>query len=268
MAYGKKSPAKDQSLAKDDAVAVPGDIIAAIGLLTRLPVRVDTARAVARGARAAWAWPLAGVLVNTLAVAAATIVLWCGLPAGIAALVLIAVQIAVTGAMHEDGLADSLDGLWGGWDRTRRLAIMKDSQIGTYGVLGLTLSVLLRWLLWSLLLMVTLWPVALAVGALSRLPMIGLSYALPHARDGGLSRSVGRPGATTLALAAVCALGIGALTLGWAVIPVGLVLCAVTAVWGLIARAKIGGQTGDILGASQQIAEIAALACLASILAG
>ena len=254
-------------MAKDDALAIPADIAAALGLLTRLPVRVDTTRAMARGARAAWAWPLAGVCVNALAGAAASLALWCSLPPGVAALLLIAVQITVTGAMHEDGLADSLDGLWGGWDRARRLAIMKDSQIGTYGVLGLVLTVLLRWLLWSALLAVTLWPAALAVGALTRVPMVALSQVLPLARDGGLSRSVGRPPAAALALAAGIALLIGGLAVGWIALSIAISLGLVTLAWGLIARAKIGGQTGDILGASQQLAEIAALAVLVSAVA-
>ena len=255
-------------MAKDDTLATPLDILAALGLLTRLPVRIDTARATARGARAAWAWPVAGIAVNGVAALAATVALALGLPVGVAALLLVTTQIVVTGAMHEDGLADSLDGLWGGWDRARRLAIMKDSHIGTYGVLGLTVGVLLRWLLWALVLSVTVWPVALAVGALSRVPMVALSWALPGARDGGLSRSVGRPDTATLMLATALALLIGCVALGWIALAVAVILAGVTALWGLLARSKIGGQTGDILGASQQLAEIAALACLASALAG
>ncbi|MFZ3582282.1 adenosylcobinamide-GDP ribazoletransferase [Loktanella sp. DJP18] len=249
-------------MAKDDALAVPSDIAAALGLLTRLPVRVDTGRAIARGARAAWAWPIAGVVVNALAAAAAGLALWTGLSASVAALVLVAVQITVTGAMHEDGLADSLDGLWGGWDRARRLAIMKDSQIGTYGVLALLLTILLRWTLWTALLAVTLWPVALTAGALSRLPMVALAWALPHARDNGLSRAVGRPAATTLTLAGSIAFVIGVITLGWSTLPLVLAVALVTGIWGLIVKTRIGGQTGDILGASQQIAEVVILLTL------
>ena len=254
-------------MAKDDTLATPLDILAALGLLTRLPVRIDTARATARGARAAWAWPVAGIAVNGVAALAATVALALGLPVGVAALLLVTTQIVVTGAMHEDGLADSLDGLWGGWDRTRRLAIMKDSQIGTYGVLGLVLAVLLRWTLWSALLAVTLWPAALAIGALSRVPMVALSWALPPAREGGLSRSVGRPDGAALALASGLTGAIVLLSLGWIAFPVVGSVAAVTGLWGVIARAKIAGQTGDILGASQQLSEVAALACLCSILA-
>jgi adenosylcobinamide-GDP ribazoletransferase len=258
----------DTPLPRNDALMTLGDVPAALGLLTRLPVRVNTARATARGARAAWAWPLAGVIVNAIAAAAAVAAVWSGLPVGVAALLLIAVQMIVTGAMHEDGLADSVDGLWGGWDKERRLAIMKDSQIGTYGVLALLVSVLLRWMLWTTILGPMLWPAALAIGALSRLPMIFLAFALPHARGNGLSHAVGRPAAQTLALGAGVATLIAAPLLGLMAVLVIGVMALVALVWARIARGKIGGQTGDILGASQQLTEIAALACLVSALAG
>ncbi|MBU2357699.1 MAG: adenosylcobinamide-GDP ribazoletransferase [Alphaproteobacteria bacterium] len=264
-----ENPCPGPSFVPDDkALAVPADLAASLGLLTRLPIRVDTARAVARGARAAWAWPLAGVCVNALAALLASLVLWTGLPPAIAAVILIATQIVVTGAMHEDGLADSVDGLWGGWDRAKRLAIMKDSQIGTYGVLALGMSLLLRWQLWTLLLAAPqpLWAVALATGAISRVPMVALARALPPARDSGLGRSVGRPGGNTLALAIVLAACVAAAGLGFAAVPVILATTLTTTLWALIARAKIGGQTGDILGAAQQIAEITTLLTLAALI--
>jgi len=128
----------------DDGPIRTGDIPAAIGLLSRLPVPVDTDLATRRGARAAWAYPLAGLVVGALAGLVAQVALWLGLPPSIAALLALAAMIAITGALHEDGLADSADGLWGGWDRARRLEIMKDSRIGTYGVLALGLTLLLR----------------------------------------------------------------------------------------------------------------------------
>jgi len=252
-------------LPNDKALASLADLPAALGLLTRLPVRVDFAIATARGARAAWAWPLAGMVIALFAALAASLALRCGLPTGTAAMILIATQMIVTGAMHEDGLADSLDGLWGGWDPTRRLAIMKDSQIGTYGVLGLIVSVILRWQYWTLLLMGPFWPLAIAIGALSRLPMIALGRFLPFARDGGLSHSVGRPKTDTLALATAIGVIVAAVTIGSASLIALPVLVGVSVLWGLIARNKIGGQTGDILGASQQIAEVVLLGLLVAL---
>ena len=117
-----------------------GDITAALGLLSRLPVRVDTSRATARGAQAAWAYPIAGLILAALACAIAQIALMLGVPAPLTAGLALASLVIMTGAMHEDGLADSTDGLWGGWDKDRRLAIMKDSHIGAYGVIACPIS--------------------------------------------------------------------------------------------------------------------------------
>lgn len=249
---------------KDDhALIQPTDIPAALGLLTRLPLRVDTARATARGVRAAWAWPLAGAAVGLSAGLIATVALWIGLPPAVAGLLLVGTQIAMTGAMHEDGLADSLDGLWGGWDRTRRLEIMKDSRIGAYGVIGLVLSLILRWQIWALVIASgpVLGPV-LAITALSRVPMVMLMWALPQARKDGLSRAVGRPTGATLALAAGLGLIIALCAVGWAAMSLAIGMSVTTLIWGLIARAKIGGQTGDILGAAQQWATLVGLCLL------
>ncbi|RYH02027.1 adenosylcobinamide-GDP ribazoletransferase [Salipiger sp. IMCC34102] len=240
------------------------DLPAAVGFLTRLPVPVDGDRATSRGAAGAWAWPLAGALVGALGAAAAALMLWLGCPVGVAALVLVATQIAVTGALHEDGLADSLDGLWGGHDTARRLEIMSDSRIGAYGVIGLVLSLLLRWQIWVLLIGTgTLWPAAIAVGAISRAPMTVVMAGLRNAKRGGVSHHVGRPKGPTAALACAVA-AIVALLLGWAAPVAAAMVVAVTFVWARIAQARIGGQTGDILGATQQWAEITVLLVLSA----
>ena len=233
------------------------DIPAALGLLTRLPVIVDGARATERGAASAWAYPLVGVVLGVVLAAATALMIWTGLPAGIVAGLVLAASVILTGAMHEDGLADSADGLWGGWDRARRLEIMKDSHIGVYGVCAIALSLLLRWL--ALVVIVSVgayWVAFIAVGAASRASMVVLMASLPNARDGGLSRSVGRPATPTVWLAVVIAVGF-ALLCGypWVI----LVAAIATTGCGLIANAKIGGQTGDILGATQQINEIVLL---------
>lgn len=249
-------------MAKDDIVSW-GDIPAALGLLTRLPVRVDTDLAVERGARAAWAWPLAGLVVGGIAAVSGAVALRLGLTPVVAAGLVIGVQIILTGAMHEDGLADSADGLWGGWDKARRLEIMKDSHIGTYGVLALILSVGLRWTALKLLISLgQLWPAVILTAMLSRLPMVALLQALPPARAGGLSRSVGTPPRDTLALACAIALGATLLLVGPWALPLVLTLGGVSLGWAAVAMTKIGGQTGDILGASQQLAEITALLTL------
>lgn len=248
----------------DDALVLPEDILQALALLSRLPVPV---RGAGRGARAAWAYPFAGLVIGAAAALVGLVAHALGLPAPLAALVALAAQIAVTGALHEDGLADTADGLWGGWTRGQRLDIMRDSRIGAYGVIALNLALAARWAaLWLLFEASTAGAVAaiLATAALSRAAMPALMAALPHARADGLSHGVGTARPDTAAIAAgvgaVVALaftGLGAFgAVFWA--------AAATAAVGAVARAKIGGQTGDILGAGQQAAEIAILFSLAT----
>lgn len=244
------------------------DIAAALGLLTRLPVPVDFDHAQTRGAQAAWAWPLAGALVGGLAALVGVVGAAFGTPAPIAAALALTTQVVITGAMHEDGLADTADGLWGGFDRVRRLEIMKDSHIGAYGTIALVLSLILRWAALSVVFTSGHPLLALiAAGGHSRAMMCAMMAALPNARGAGLAQSVGRPDQRTTFLA----LGLGGalvlITTGWAVIPLALWTTLAAIGLAMIAKTKIGGQTGDILGATQQLTEIAALITLATLAA-
>ena len=242
---------------RDSAAALLADLGGAFGLLTRLPLGGP-----GRGAASCWAWPVAGAVVGALAVAAGWLALAAGLPVGWAAALVLAVQAAATGGLHEDGLADTFDGLMGGRDVARRLEIMRDSRIGSFGALALMLVVLARWSALVVLLPVAPWAV-IAVAAVSRAGMPLLMRALPAARPGGLSAMVGQPSARHVALTLGVA-GVLAVPLGW---PALALVPGLLAVWlglGLWARARIGGQTGDILGASQQLAETAALGLLAA----
>ena len=245
---------------RDQKLIELADIPAAVGLLTRLPIPVSQTRAVQRGAAAAWAYPLTGVLIGAILAASVAVFSWVGLPVGIVAALVVAVNVILTGAMHEDGLADCADGLWGGWDRARRLEIMKDSHIGVYGVLALGLSLLIRWMGISALIALDIyWVGLIAIAVLSRGSMVVLMAAMPHARDGGLSKSVGRPAPTTALIAVAIALLVAGGLDQFALIiatPFAAIAC------GLIARTKIGGQTGDVLGATQQITEITLLLVL------
>ena len=250
---------------KQPGAASPWDIAVACVLLTRLPMPPLAGAVFDRQARAAWAYPLAGLAVAALATAVGALALAIGLGAGVAAGLVLLTQIALTGAMHEDGLADTADGLWGGFDSTRRLEIMKDSAIGTYGVLALALSLGLRWVALAALIPAGFGPV-LAAAVLSRALLPALMTALPAARRGGLSQSVGVPGWDTSGVAIVIALGLALVSVG---IPaLGALLAAVIGCAGLaaLARARIGGQTGDILGAAQQVGEILVLLVLLSAL--
>lgn len=241
------------------------DIPAALGLLTRLPVPVP-ADALARGARAAWAWPLAGVAVAAPAGLAGALALALGLTPLLAAGLTVLAQVMLTGALHEDGLADSADGLWGGWTRERRLEIMKDSRSGAYGVIALALALILRVSALAALMEGEGWIWGLvAVAAASRAGMAGLAAALPSARPGGLSGRVGRPEPATAWTGIALALAVALAATGGAMIALAFWTGAALVVWGWIARARIGGQTGDILGAGQQVAEIAGLCVLVAV---
>lgn len=244
------------------------DCRVALALLTRLPMPGSVAMTQGTAATSAWAWPLVGALVGVFAALAATLALTAGATAGVAAALALATQAIITGAMHEDGLADSADGLWGGWERVRRLEIMKDSHIGSYGVLALILCTLARWsALVAVLSQGAHWPVLITVGALSRVPMALIMAALPNARDTGLSHATGRPEATTAVAALTVGLGLALILTGAASLPMAALVAAAGLGVALLAKAKIGGQTGDILGASQQLAEMAALSAAAATLA-
>jgi adenosylcobinamide-GDP ribazoletransferase len=234
-------------------------------LLTRLPLPGLPAHAFARQARATWSFPLVGAILGLIAGGTGLALLALGLPAIAGAGLVVGVQIMLTGGLHEDGLADTADGVWGGQTRDRRLEIMKDSAVGTYGVLALILSVGLRWSALAHLLAAGLLPL-LAAAALSRAGLPVLMSILPHARADGLSRTVGRPAHGTAALSVLLGLVIGWLALGPAVVVAALAAGISALATGLLALRKIGGQTGDVLGAAQQVSECAILLALVTIL--
>jgi adenosylcobinamide-GDP ribazoletransferase len=245
---------------RDIAPRLLPDLWSAFALLTRLPVPDHRGT----GAGSAWAWPVVGAVLGAIGAGVAGLALWLGLTPGVAAVLVLVAGAMLTGGLHEDGLSDTADGLFGGWTRERRLEIMKDSRVGSYGVLALVLVTLARWsALASVLAAGGLWALV-AVGALSRAPMGVVMSALPNARGAGLSHATGRPSGGVALIGAALAVACAFLFAGWAALPM-LALVALTTVWlARSARARIGGQTGDILGAAQQLAEAAALAVLAA----
>ena len=224
-------------------------------LLTRLPVPRLPESAFQNAGRATWAYPLVGLILGGLAVLIWFVLLAIGLPNQVAAALTLAALVVMTGALHEDGLADTADGFWGGRTAERRLEIMRDSRIGSYGVLALVLSQLVRFLCMSLT-----GPAALIVAAtVSRAVLPAMMMILPHARNDGLAHSVGRPAGG----AVLAALAIGLLTSIFLAHGHGLLgAVAMPAFIAWIACAKINGQTGDVLGATQQVTEIAVLLAL------
>ncbi|WP_179379133.1 adenosylcobinamide-GDP ribazoletransferase [Jannaschia marina] len=236
------------------------DLTSAFMLLTRLPLR-GTPTPVA--ADAAWAWPIVGAVVALIATGLGGTALWLGATPAVAAMLVLATQIMLTGALHEDGLADVADGFWGGFTPERRREIMRDSRIGAYGVIALVLTLTIRWSLIATAL-IQLNPLAIVIAAtVSRAPMAVLMRWLPPARPDGLSRDSGVPAAgVTLIAVALAALAL--LGAGWSGFLAAALVTGVLLGTGLLARRKIGGQTGDVLGAVQQMSEIAVLVALTS----
>ena len=238
------------------------EALSAFALLTRLPLPDHTGRGIA----SAWAFPLVGLVCATLAGLGGWLCLALGLPAPLAALVIVVLQVMMTGALHEDGLADTADGLWGGWTRERRLEIMRDSRVGSYGMIAMIVALTARTAALTLLLgqgVGSTFAALIAAAALSRATMPALMALLPPARQDGLSRSTGRPLPRLATLSALIALGIAALAIGTALPAAALVTFLAALAIAHIAQRRIGGQTGDILGATQQVTEIAVLFTLA-----
>lgn len=238
----------------------------AISLLTRLPIRLGGGvRPDELQGTPGW-FPLAGLIVGLTGGLVGALALRLGLPAYLAALACLAMSVLVTGALHEDGLADTADALGAGANAERALAIMKDSRIGTYGAIALFLSLTARLLALATMAAMgglTLIAASAAAGAASRglLPLI--MRRLKPARPGGLGASVGRPTRGGVRLGLILGI-LPALIL----LPFGAALAAllVAALASLaLARhqsGRLGGFTGDTLGALQQAAEIAFLLVL------
>ncbi len=229
--------------------------------LTRLPLKPGREIGLRDLADAVYMFPAVGVLVGAAGGLVFMLAAGFGLPGLPASVLAVAAMVAVTGALHEDGLADTADALGAGDDREKALAVMRDSRIGTYGALALLLVVLAR-----LAALSSFWDpgfflrAAVAAAAASRAAMPVVMLLQPSARASGLAAAAGRPDA-----ARVWA-GIGlALALSLLLLPAAAALKAAAAA-ALVAAAaaawlgrRFGGCTGDTLGAVQQLAEVAFL---------
>jgi adenosylcobinamide-GDP ribazoletransferase len=233
----------------------------AVIFLTRLPLRVNGPVTAQDLAASAPFFPLAGAGLGLLAALVFTAAVGIGLPAMVAGALAIGSLVLITGALHEDGLADLADGLGGGTTPAARLEIMRDPRLGSFGVLALSLTLLLRvTVLGALATPFLVLAALLAAGTLSRAPLPVMMAVLPAARPDGLAAEAGKPAGGR----AVAAVAFAAVLAGLALGPVagGVALLAAGIVAGLIgalAVRRIGGVTGDVLGAAQQGAEVAVL---------
>ncbi|MGB8547359.1 MAG: adenosylcobinamide-GDP ribazoletransferase, partial [Xanthobacteraceae bacterium] len=217
--------------------------------------------------RALWTAPVVGFAVALVGAAVYAVAHALHVPPLPAAALAVCATVVLTGALHEDGLADVADGFGGGGTRERKLEIMRDSRIGTYGVCALALSLLLRAGALASLVQparVTFALIAAHVGARAIVP--AFMWFVPPARREGLSADAGRPAAASVIVGAL----LGAISVGVGLGPapglIALVLVLVAAaIMARLSMRQIDGQTGDVLGALEQIAEILILLVAARI---
>jgi adenosylcobinamide-GDP ribazoletransferase len=252
---------------------VVDDLKLSAGFLTRVPVawlgmlpeRPDFRRAVR-------VFPLIGAFIGIGGGIVLVVAARLGVPPLVAAALAIATVMIITGGLHEDGLADTVDGFGGGATASRKLEIMDDSRIGTYGAAALVFSILIR--VGALASLIPFGPIRAALAlvaaeAVARAAMVRFWQVLPAARLGGLAYETGPPDQPAMVVAVLVALAI-ALVLVWPAIGfwsavAGILLAvAATYIFTRISDREIGGRTGDTLGACQQVAVAAFLVGVAA----
>jgi adenosylcobinamide-GDP ribazoletransferase len=238
------------------------DLATGFALLSRLPVgRWLDAGAEMDFARAVWAYPVVGAVLGALGGAVYGLAVLIGMSAGLAACWTLGAMLLLGGALHEDGLADTADGFGGGRDAGRKLEIMRDSRIGSYGALALMVSLGLRGTALAALGSPALVAIGLIVaGSLARAAIIVVLLAARPARRDGLAAGL------AVVPTGLAATGIAvAVLLAALLLPFGsaLVVALAAAMVGLgfawLSTRQIGGHTGDVLGATSVVAECVVL---------
>jgi adenosylcobinamide-GDP ribazoletransferase len=245
------------------------ELVLAFALLTRLPLPRISVRENVPLPDYLWAFPVVGFVVGHIAAIVYLLAREEGaLGLSLSALLAVAAAMLVTGALHEDGLADFADGVGGGHTRERKLEIMRDSSIGTYGALALIMGLALRW---QALASITDLHAAAGVVVLSHVLPRGCLAIIPEywrpARSDGLAAGAAKGNLVSSLTALALSIGL-ALFLDIGPVGIGAVLSAaagVVAVAALAAR-HLGGYTGDVFGAAEQFAEVLVLLVCASLL--
>ena len=253
----------------------------AAAFLTRLPLGSRTAEdegppdADENLAQVMWVFPVVGLAIGGTGAIVLAVLSWLGVPAAVAAALAVGVVVWLTGALHEDGLADVVDGFGGGTTRAAKLDIMRDSRLGAYGAITLAVVVIAKIAALATIAAVDVGAAAgtlIAAAAWSRALFAPTMRWLPPARDDGLGALAGTPGEGNtwkgLALGAL----IAALFL---ITPAGGGILVILVVGGLAAFAvgwlalqQIGGYTGDVLGAVQQAAETTTIIAASAVILG
>ena len=234
----------------------------AVQFLTRIPAPTPTAPDLT--ASVAW-FPVVGgaigLIVGLVVAAAAQI-----MPMALAATLGLAVSVLVTGAFHEDGLADVADAFAGGWNPDERLRILDDPRHGTYGVVALVVSVVARIAAVAALAPVTAVAALVTAHSLARAVAVGSMRLAPTARPTGLGADyVRRLSARRVVAGVMAGIVIGAVAVGWWVVPALAVAVFGAAIVNLLAIRRIGGLSGDVLGTIEQVAEIGILVTVVAL---
>ena len=236
--------------------------------LTRLPMPHPQGPMPANFVRAHRMFPVVGALIGAVVGLVCLGLRSVGVPDLAAAALALGAGAILTGALHEDGLADVADGFGGGRDRAAKLEIMRDSRLGTYGALILLVSFAAKLAALAAVPDGYVVPCLIAAHALGRGILPWMSVKLPYARNDGLARNAGQPDAATATIAVVLAVIVALLSLSWSNALFAALLAGLSGfgmAW--LALRQIGGQTGDVLGGAEQVAETAILVLLAARLA-
>jgi adenosylcobinamide-GDP ribazoletransferase len=248
------------------------DVLVSLAFLTRLPVARWLPEPSGSLSQSMRGFPFVGLVLGLGAGLVFIVLHSLGFPALLCAVTALAVSIAATGGLHEDGLADTADGFGGGSGREEKLMIMRDSRIGTFGVIALVVTLIARTVSLGAAAGAA-WYVPLcllaATGAFSRALMVWLMATTETARADGLSATAGRPSGDATLAAMVAGLVLGGVLL---MIASGVLAAILALAGGFLAamavragaRRQIGGQTGDVCGAACVLAETVMLAIAAA----
>lgn len=245
------------------------DLKICAGVLTRIPLPPSALPEEISVSDASRFFPIIGGVIGLIGGIVMMFAAWLSFSPMIVAIFGLLTMAVVTGALHEDGLADTIDGLGGGQTRERKLAIMHDSQIGSFGVVALIFSFAVRWAALSAIAGMGAGQAALAViaaGAASRALLPAVMHYVPVAREDGLSADAGRPGFDRAGVAFIIGVLFLLFCLGFqtGIVSLGLVVLAAAMFVYFVAN-RIGGQTGDVLGATQQISEAVVLLAIVMV---
>jgi adenosylcobinamide-GDP ribazoletransferase len=240
------------------------DLLMGVRFYSRLPTG-GTPHARPNLSRMALALPFTSVIIGIGPAALLLVLEWLTVPHLFAVTAAVACLVVVTGAMAEDALADAADGLFGGHTIDERLAIMKDSRHGTYGVCAIVLVLLLRVMaIGSLNNPLAAAGAMLAASVMARSGALWLTVALPPARIGGAAATAGQVSRQAFGIGAVFMVALSFVFAWFVVGGLGLIVAyalGALVIWGWVTlcRRLIGGQTGDLIGALQALIEVAAL---------